>query len=96
MPYFPDPLGRGAAFTGLPQTPGQLRRRVTGGILAYRDGSVLDPRPGSVTHVPFGSTWPARTAFRIRLAEGESASGWDDADRVLTVSLPKAQTTQTA
>ena len=96
VPYFPDPLGRGAAFTGLPQTGDNSDGVVTGGILAYHDGSVVDPRPGSVTHVPFGGTWPDRTAFRIRLAEGGQAPAWDEADRVLTVSLPKGQTIQTA
>src|SRR5262249_50423212 len=55
-----------------------------------------DPRPGSTTHLPFGPDWPDRPAMRIRLVEGTAAPQWDDADRVLTVSLPKARRVTTS
>jgi hypothetical protein len=96
IPYFPDPLARGAALTDLPQTAPNSAGTVTSGALSYAAGSAVDPRPGSVTHVPFSGTWPDLSAFRIRLAEGQGLPGWDQADQVLTVSLAKGQTAQTA
>jgi YD repeat-containing protein len=96
VPYFPDPLARGAALTNLPQTAPNSDGTVTAGVLGYHAGSAVDPRPGSVTHVPFSGAWPDQAAFRIRLAEGQQPPTWDEQDRVLTVRLPKGQTTQTA
>ena len=96
VPYFPDPLARGAALTNLPQADENSDGTVTAGVLSYAEGSAVDPRPGSVTHVPFAGAWPDRTAFRIRLAEGQGPPTWDGQDRVLVVSLPKGQTAQTA
>lgn len=96
IPYFPDPLARGAALTNLPQTATNTDGSITSGTLGYVTGSIIDPVQGSVTHVPFGGTWPARTAFRLRLAEGQQPPAWDDTGRVLSVFLPKAQTAQTA
>jgi hypothetical protein len=66
VPYFPDPLARGAAFAGLPHA-------------------------GPVTQVSFGTGWPDRQPFRIRLADGTAAPSWDGQARVLTVSLAKAE-----
>lgn len=96
IPYFPDPLARGAALTDLPQTAPNSAGTVTSGALTYAAGSAVDPRSESVTHVPFSGAWPAFTAFRIRLAEGQGLPGWDRTDQVLTVSLAKGQTAQTA
>ena len=96
IPYFPDPLARGAALTNLPQTAPNTDGSITAGTLGYVAGSVIEPRPGSVTHVPFSGTWPTRTAFRIQLAEGQHPPAWDDTGRVLSVFLPKGQTAQTA
>ena len=94
--YFPDPLSRGAALTSLPQTAPNAVGSVTGGALGYTEGSTVDPRPESVTHIPFGDAWPDRAAFRIALVEGQRQPAWDDVGRVLTVSLPKGQTAQAA
>ncbi|MCO6449391.1 MAG: fibronectin type III domain-containing protein [Caldilineales bacterium] len=44
---------------------------------------------GQDTVVRFGgNAWHEATPFRIRIAEGEGASVWDDATRVLTVLMP--------
>lgn len=51
---------------------------------------------GWITQLSFGPDWPERAALRIRLVEGVAAPQWDDADRVLTVSLPKAGRVTTA
>lgn len=61
-------------------------------------GAALTPLPQApaVVQVPFGGTWPALTAFRIRLVEGTTAPAWDGTGRVLTVSLAKATTVTTA
>ena len=96
IPYFPDPLARGAALTNLPQTAPNSAGTVTAGALAYAAGSAVDPRSDSVTHVPFLGTWPDRSAFRIRLAEGQKPPAWDESDSVLTIYLAKGQTAQTA
>jgi hypothetical protein len=95
IPYFPDPLARGAALTNLPQTAPNTDGSISAGTLGYVTGPVIEPRPGSVTQVPFDGTWPARTAFRIRLAEGAHSPAWDDTGRALTVFLQKGQTAQT-
>jgi hypothetical protein len=88
--YLADPLSRGVAFTGLPQTEPATDGTISGGVLAYAPAPGADPRPTAVTEVPFAGAWPARQAFRLRLAEGTARPAWDDANRVLTVSMPKA------
>lgn len=94
--YLPDPLARGVALTDLPQTPTDSAGAFNAGALIYEVIPGDDPRPGSTTHLPFGPDWPDRLAMRIRLVEGTAAPQWDDADRVLTVSLPKARRVTTA
>ena len=49
------------------------------------------PHAEPVTHVSFGTAWPDRQPFRIRLADGTAAPAWDGQARVLTVSLGKAE-----
>ena len=93
--YLADPLARGAALTGLPQTVPATDGVVSGGTLAFAPAPGADPRPTAVTQISFGPGWPEREAFRVRLAEGGGPPVWDYADRVLTVSLAKAQTMTT-
>jgi hypothetical protein len=96
IPYFPDPLARGAAFTSLPQTAANSDGTVTAGKLAYIPGPAVDPRAWSVTHVPFRGTWPDLSSFRVRLAEGQGPPAWNEPEGVLTVFLAKGQSVQTA
>lgn len=90
--YLPDPFARGAAFTDLPGAPDDSTGRESGAALVYATLPDVQARPGSVTEIGFGSDWPARSAFRVILREGDAAPAWDAAQRVLTVSLPKAAT----
>ena len=91
--YLPDPIARGAALTSLPGTPDNSSGRITGGTLAYPLLGDAQPRPGSVTFVPFGSQWPEREAFLLSLTEGSDEPFWADADRELTVSIRKGTLT---
>jgi hypothetical protein len=95
LPYLPDPLARGAAFQDLPGAPnGTLSRVTEAGVLVTETLPGPQVRPGNVTQVDFGApaSWPEALPFRLVLAEGNGPPVWDAADRVLTVSLPKAQT----
>ena len=92
-PWFPDPIARGVALRDLPGTPNDTAAVATAASLAYTTLPDVEPRPGSVTHVPFGEPWPDRRAFRLILAEGRSAPRWNAAARTLTVFLPKASET---
>jgi hypothetical protein len=91
VPYFPDPIARGAAFANLPGTPDNTRGVVTGGTLSYLTPSDVQPATGSVTRIGFQPDWPDSQAFRISLVDGQSAPSWQDAERVLTVPLGKAE-----
>lgn len=58
-------------------------------------GAVLRGLPGQLpdeaVRVGFdGPAWHSMLPFRLRLVEGEAAPAWDAAERVMTVSLPKA------
>jgi hypothetical protein len=90
VPYLPDPIARGAAFSNLPNTPDNTQGVVTGGALSYVTPPDVQPATGSVTHIGFQAGWPDSRAFRIRIADGQSEPSWQDATRVLTVSLAKA------
>lgn len=92
VPYFPDPLARGAALAGLPHAPDGTESVISGGTLSYRAPPDVVPLAGSVTHISFGVSWPDRQPFRIRLADGTGVPSWDEARRVLTVWLAKAET----
>jgi hypothetical protein len=91
VPYFPDPLAHGAALAGLPHTPDGTESVISGGTLSYQAPPDVVPLAGSVTQISFGTGWPDRQAFRIRLAEGTGSPSWEDGQRVLTVSLAKAE-----
>lgn len=93
VPYFPDPMAHGAALADLPHTPDDTQSVISGGTLSYQAPPDVEPLAGSVTQVSFGAGWPCRQPFRIRLAEGTGAPSWNDGQRVLTVSLTKAETT---
>ena len=93
-PYFPDPIARGAAFANLPNTPDDTTGAANGGSLTYHVLSDVQPRPGSVTRVSFGSSWPDRRPFRLILAEGKAPPAWNGVARTLTVSIPKAEVVQ--
>jgi hypothetical protein len=92
VPYFPDPLAHGAALADLPHTPDGTESVISGGKLSYQAPPDVDPLAGSVTQISFGTGWPDRQPFRIRLAEGTGAPSWDDGQRVLTIWLAKAET----
>ncbi len=87
--YFPDPIARGAAFRDLPNTPDNTNGRLTDAGLTYNVLPDVQPRPGSVTYIDFGTQWPGRTAFLLTIVEGGGPPSWDAANRELTVSLPK-------
>jgi hypothetical protein len=91
VPYFPDPLAHGAALAGVPHTPDGTQSVISGGVLSYQAPPDVVPLAGSVTQISFGAGWPDRQPFRIRLAEGKGAPSWDDAQRVLTLPLAKAE-----
>ena len=93
IPYFPDPLARGAALVDLPATADDTTGTVEGGVLNYSTLAGVETRSGSVTHIDFGANWLDRAAFRIRLVEGVAPPVWDDGQRVLTASVPKAWST---
>ncbi|MEO7954969.1 MAG: hypothetical protein ABIR35_12900, partial [Polaromonas sp.] len=104
LPFFPDPLSRGAALRDLPGTPsGSLGRAVPdAGVEARVDYRLLsdpNPRSGSATLISFGESgdWEQTRGLRFVLADpatGETdlRPNWNPADRVLTVYLPKGQT----
>ena len=105
LPFFPDPLSRGAALRDLPGTPaGSLGRAVPdAGAEAPIDYKLLsdpNPRPGSATLISFGESgdWQQTRGFRFVLADpqlnqADLRPNWDPMNRVLTVYLPKGQTT---
>ena len=92
VPYFPDPLARGAAFADLPHTPADTDAVSNGGGLSYLTPPEVAPVAGSATHIGFGAGWPQRQPFRIRLADGTGPPSWDPAQRALTIRLAKAET----
>ncbi|MEP7343746.1 MAG: hypothetical protein ABI877_00705 [Gemmatimonadaceae bacterium] len=103
LPFFPDPLSRGAALRDLPGTPsGAIGRAVPDiGAQARVEYDMLsdpNPRPGSATLISFGESgdWEQARGFRLVLSdpppgEIESPPDWDPMKRVLTVYLPKGQ-----
>ena len=105
LPFFPDPLSRGAAMRDLPGTPtGTIGRAVpdTGvdTLVDYNPLSDPNPRPGSVTLISFGESgdWEKTHGFRFVLADPapnqtDRRPNWDPVDRVLTVYLPKGLST---
>jgi hypothetical protein len=104
LPFFPDPLSRGAALRDLPGTPsGAIGRAVPDtGAEARVDYNLLsdpNPRPGSATLISFGESgdWEQTRGFRFVLAdpppnETDPRPDWDPVGRVLTVHLQKGQT----
>ena len=104
LPFFPDPLSRGAALRDLPGTPsGAIGRATPGaGAEAPVDYSLLsdpNPRPGSATLVSFGDSgdWEQTRGFRFVLADPppdqtDPRPNWDPVGHVLTVYLPKGLT----
>lgn len=103
LPFFPDPLSRGAALRDLPGTPsGAIGRAVPDtGVAArvnYKLLSDPNPRSGSATLISFGESndWEQTRGFRFALADpppGETdwRPDWDPIGRVLKVYLPKGQ-----
>jgi hypothetical protein len=88
--YLPDVLSRGAALRNLPNTPDDTNGRLVINALTYKVLPDVQTRPGSVTFIDFGTQWPQRTPFLLTIVEGTAPPAWDAANRVLTVSLPKA------
>jgi hypothetical protein len=100
-PYLPDPFSRGATLCG---TPGvafgqsgivdpQGRLVLASSTLPATTLGVL----GSTVQIDFGPDWPDRRPFRLQLAEPSNPDGpsdpavWDAANRVLLVTLGKAE-----
>jgi hypothetical protein len=94
VPYFPDPIARGAVFVDLPNAPDNTTGEVQAGGLRYTTLPDVESRPGSVTRIGFGAGWPDRQSFRIALVEGHAEPSWSGAARQLVVSLPKSVTIQ--
>jgi hypothetical protein len=94
VPYFPDPIARGAALQNLPNTANDTLGELVDGHLLYSKLTDVQPESGSVTHIDFGSGWPDRKPWRLVLAEGSIRPQWNSVSRVLTVHLPKAQVSQ--
>jgi hypothetical protein len=103
LPFFPDPLSRGAALRNLPGTPsGAIGRATPGaGAEARVDYNLLgdpNPRPGSATLISFNETndWEQTRGFGFVLADPPPGDtdlrpNWDPIKRVLTVFLPKGE-----
>ena len=96
VPYFPDPLARGLAFGPLPHVPDSSEGAVAASALTYTPRPGAEPLPDTTTTVGFGDPWPQRQAVLIQVVEGDAAPTWNDAARVLTVSLTKGQVLTTA
>src|SRR5579859_3218478 len=94
VPYFPDPIARGAALQNLPNTPNDTNGKLVNGYLRYDSLPDVQGATGSVTHIGFGTSWPDRQPWRLVLAEGLIRPHWNSVTRVLTVHLPKAQVFQ--
>ncbi len=89
-PYIPDPLARAAVFQNVPGLP-------PGRILwIHPDGSIEERTVVGTKNaviVNFGepADWPNVPGFRLVLAEGDGLPSWDQAQRVLTIYLPKGR-----
>jgi hypothetical protein len=104
LPFFPDPLSRGAAIRDLPGTPSESIGKAipdagAAGPVGYESLSDPNPRPGSATLISFGESgnWEATRGFRFALSEPAPGQKdlrphWDPIERVLTVFLPKGAT----
>ncbi|MBV8777352.1 MAG: hypothetical protein JO258_09170, partial [Alphaproteobacteria bacterium] len=88
--YLPDPLSRGAALRNLPGIAADQEGRIAGNLLAYQTLPDVQPLAGSVTYIDFGEAWPDRRAFRLFMLESGGTPGWDAANRVLSIGLPKS------
>jgi hypothetical protein len=91
MPYFPDPLARGAAFQNLPHTNNDTSGELVEGALKYTTLPDVQLLTGSSTHIAFGHRWPDREPFRVVVEEGSYLPQWDNSTRVFTIYLEKAQ-----
>jgi hypothetical protein len=89
-PYFPDPLARGVALAGAPNTPDDTTGEIEGGHLRYEVLAGVEPRLGSVTKITFSAPWPNSQPMRLVLAGSASPPVWNNAERMLAVFLPKA------
>jgi hypothetical protein len=98
IPYWADPLCRGASFRGAPHLEKGTRHRASGGSLTpvpfdadFPDSSALDP----IVQIPFHQedalppTDPA--AFSIILADGAGPPSWSTDERTLTFFLNKGE-----
>jgi hypothetical protein len=93
--YLPDPFACGAALRNLPNAPDNTNGRIdTSGALAYATLPDVQPRPGSVTYVDFGTDWPERSPFLLSIAEGIGAPIWDASNKELMVFVPKGETVE--
>ena len=104
LPFFPDPLARGAALRDLPGTPsGAIGKAVPdAGVEArvvYNLLSDPNPRPGSATMISFDESgdWQQTRGFRFVLDDpiaggADARPNWNPIERTLTVYLPKGRT----
>jgi hypothetical protein len=100
LPYLPDPHSRGATLCGLPGVPSQnLGITDAQGVLRFVESTLPAEHLallGSLIQIDFGTAWPERLPFRLRLTEPPAPDvspppAWDPAARVLTVFLAKAE-----
>jgi hypothetical protein len=88
--YLPDPLARGVALRNLPGTETGQAGRIVDFFLQYETLPDAQPSPDCVTYIGFGEGWPHRQSFRLRVLEAAGSPGWDAANRVLSVGVPKS------
>jgi hypothetical protein len=88
--YLPDPIVRGAALRNLPGLAAGIVTTAAGSV-QLQTASLVRGGTESAFVVDFGTdaAWPARTGFRLVLAEGSGPPAWDGDARTLTVQLPK-------
>lgn len=98
LPYLPDPLAEGVILFNAPGVPAGNVVMIPG----KGGAEPLAPIPGPPTPAPNGAVaiafreegaWHRKLPFRIRLSEGAAAKlpDWNDAERVLTLFLPKGE-----
>jgi hypothetical protein len=107
LPYLPDPIARGCAIEGLRDVTGNGAIPGGAAKVELPPFGPFD-RKYNVVKIPFDGTWPDRKPFRLLVKERPGTMqgddcletftdatlppSWDEANRVLTVFLGKAET----
>ena len=90
LPYLPDPIAMGASFHAPSSSPLATTLGLPG-----TGAALFGPPPGPpvLSFYP-GASWPDAKPFRLEVVEGADPPDppkWNEAERVLTVQLPKAE-----